>query len=312
MRKKLARVFDRPEFRHVLPSFWTVAHKYEMVPEESGSSLKSIAVRDPHLATTYIPFQDPNLLLSFTRLVSRGRPSEESILNWVHEYGLFRRAEKGEAQDGEDEDRESIDEVDQVPVSLETFVLEALQARSALHLYADLSGGGIDALRERIATLRSKYERMEPLSALDTYFVEEWGGEADNVGKADYRLFQLCATVELESLVTGKVKDVRPALWSDYALSPTSGRYRPMRSWECPDLISAMYLQLFLWMTEGLPMSRCAIPTCRTPFPATRRDKQVCSDSCRSNLRHYPHLQRSRRRKRPQTDTNPDTNPGDT
>jgi hypothetical protein len=73
--------------------------------------------------------------------------------------------------------------------------------------------------------------------------------------------------------------------------------YRPVQSWNCPDLLSAIYLQLYLWMTESLPMRRCVNPPCGTPFPLTRKDKQVCSRSCGSNLRHYPHLQQRPRRR---------------
>lgn len=159
---------------------------------------------------------------------------------------------------------------------------------------SSLSSGSIDDLRKRIGILRDKYERWELLSKLDTYFVETWAKEADKVGDPDSEGLGLMASVQLEATIMNKIYNVRPALYSDFGAHSSFGRYRPTPSWECPDLISAIYLQLYLWMTEGLPMRRCAIPTCRTPFPMKRSNKKVCSDSCRSNLRHYPELQRHR------------------
>jgi hypothetical protein len=292
--KKLERMFNRPEFRHVLPDFWLVASEYDIVPESPGSLLEKIVVKKVHPKEPYVPFQKPDLFLSFTRLVARGKPSNESILGWVSEYGLLRRLEDGD-QDKDDKDQgPAIRELNQAPEPVENFVGEALKARSTLNLYTDLGSGGIDDLRRRIGILRDKNERLELLSDLDTYFVESWGKEADKVGHTDSSGFGLMASVQLKATVMGKIEKVRPALYSDIGLYSPFDRYRPTPSWECPDLISAIYLQLYLWIIEGLPMRRCVIPTCGTPFPMTRRDKKVCCDTCRSNLRHYPELQRSR------------------
>jgi hypothetical protein len=53
---------------------------------------------------------------------------------------------------------------------------------------------------------------MVPLSDLDTYFVEQFGSEADSAGAAHGGTFQLYATIKLERLITDKLSGVRLAL----------------------------------------------------------------------------------------------------
>jgi len=68
---------------------------------------------------------------------------------------------------------------------------------------------------------------------------------------------------------------------------PLKSDYRIPRLWTCPDLLSAMYLQFYLLITDAEPMRRCQNPACGKPFPATRKNKRFCNDTCRSNARHY-------------------------
>jgi hypothetical protein len=56
-------------------------------------------------------------------------------------------------------------------------------------------------------------------------------------------------------------------------------------SWHCPDLISAIYLQLFLLATKNTPMRFCK--ACQTPLPAKPRHKRFCNSTCRSNARNH-------------------------
>jgi hypothetical protein len=107
------------------------------------------------------------------------------------------------------------------------------------------------------------------------------------VGKHDSYNLQFMATVQLEAFVKEKLGRVRLAFWSDYALGSWGDRYRPTQSWECSDLISAMYLQFYLLMTRSLEMRLCENPACGMPLPATRRNRKVCNSTCRSNVRHY-------------------------
>jgi hypothetical protein len=280
----------------VVSQFWLVASEYEIVPEFPGSPLEKIEVKKVDPKDTYVPFQESDLFASFARLARKGKPSNERILGWVSKYGLLREAQdEGQGKYKKNKDRGlAIRKLNQAPEPVEDFVGEALQVRSVLDLYTDLNSGTIDDLRGRIGVLRKKYSRGGLLSDLDTYFVESWGQEADRVGRFDSSSLGFMTSVKLEAIVMSNLENVRPSLYSDFGISSTFGSYKPTPTWECPDLISAIYLQLYLWIVEGLPMRRCAIPSCRTPFPMKRSDKQVCSDTCRSNLRHYPKLQRRR------------------
>ena len=50
------------------------------------------------------------------------------------------------------------------------------------------------------------------------------------MGETDGRSLQLWATLELENLVTDRLRNVRPALRNDYVASPPQDWYRPERS----------------------------------------------------------------------------------
>jgi hypothetical protein len=59
------------------------------------------------------------------------------------------------------------------------------------------------------------------------------------------------------------------------------------RSYSCRDLLSAIYLQFYLFITSDKPTHYCENPACGMPFLVTRKDKWRCNDTCRSNARHY-------------------------
>jgi hypothetical protein len=145
-----------------------------------------------------------------------------------------------------------------------------------------------------ITALRDDYLKLvRPLSELDKYFVDHWGEVSDDSSWTDGALL-FVAVRRLEGFVLSRVEDVRSGLWGELVPWAPSRAYKPVQSWRCPDLISAIYLQFCFWMTDALPMRRCLNPACEMLFPAARRDKRACSRSCRSNLRHYPHLQQRR------------------
>jgi hypothetical protein len=70
------------------------------------------------------------------------------------------------------------------------------------------------------------------------------------------------------------------SLWND-----PSSHYRLGFSWHCPDLISAIYLQLFLLGKKNTPMRFCK--ACQTPLPAKPKHKLFCNPTCRSNGRNH-------------------------
>ena len=82
----------------------------------------------------------------------------------------------------------------------------------------------------------------------------------------------------------GASEEVQRSLMMSLMKSPSS-RYRLRFSWHSPDLISAIYLQLFLLATKNTPMRFC--DACQTPLPAKPRHKRFCNPTCRSNGRNH-------------------------
>ncbi len=279
----MKRLLDRQEFGH--RPVWFVADEYDVESDK-------LVVKRVGECTPIWPLEDEDLFFSFARLWARGEPSGRSILNWVGKRGLLTLQDDDQPLVSADE------QLNQAPMAIEEFKAEALRARSALDVYADLyEGGGIGALKARIRALRNDYLRVgRPLSELDKYFVHRWGEVSDEPGWYDGTLL-LVAAMRLQGFVQSRVATVRLGFSGELIPWAPSRGYKPVQSWQCPDLLSAIYLQFYFWMTDALPMRRCVNPACEMPFPATRGDKRVCSRSCRSNLRHYPHLQQRRKRR---------------
>lgn len=62
--------------------------------------------------------------------------------------------------------------------------------------------------------------------------------------------------------------------------SLAASRYKMRGAWYCPDLLSAIYLQLYLLATRNTRMRFCE--ACHSPLPAKPKHKRFCNDSCRS------------------------------
>jgi hypothetical protein len=63
--------------------------------------------------------------------------------------------------------------------------------------------------------------------------------------------------------------------------------YRLQPSWSCSDLLGAIYLQFFLWVSGNKPVRICENERCRMPFPLTRQDKRYCSDACSAGALYH-------------------------
>ncbi len=82
----------------------------------------------------------------------------------------------------------------------------------------------------------------------------------------------------------GASREDQRALMMSLMTAPSS-HYRLGFSWHCPDLISAIYLQLFLLATKNTPMRFCE--ACQTALPAKPKHKRYCNATCRSNARNH-------------------------
>jgi hypothetical protein len=63
-------------------------------------------------------------------------------------------------------------------------------------------------------------------------------------------------------------------------------RYRPIISWSCVDLRSAIYLQFLLQVTNDRPMQTCANRPCGAPFSPTRSDQVYCTKNCKQQAKY--------------------------
>lgn len=267
------RYIDREDFG--LGRFvWAKAEEYDIDPDDTVVVTK---VDDTKL---YAPLEDPDLFFSFASLASRGRPSDKGILRWVSKYGLPK------VKDEDSPVLLSTGEPNQAPISIEELRSEALEAHSALNLYHDLYSRDINSFRKRIGELREDRKRLKQLSEIDEWLVKVWGHEANR--QAGDSNLPWMAEVKLGEFVTRKVKDIRLDLAGGGFWDPSDNGYRPKQSWRCPDLLSAIYLQFYLLITNSLPVRRCENPSCRMPIQITKRNRRFCNATCRSNKRHYP------------------------
>jgi hypothetical protein len=247
------------------------------------------------------PLSDPGLFLSFARLGAHGEPSERSIQRWVSEHGLLRGKDNlsdswpgewpkvGFTQEEWDQFIES--RITEDAMSVEEFRTEVRFANQLLNLYADIRAQNLPALRGRF-TAPPVYPRFARKTVIDRYLENAWNsplGGKDKVALAQKGIQSLPeyygeAVDLLISSVSYAVQNVRLSLTEGNLIErpPTLSRILT-----CPDLLSAMYLQFYLLVTNHKPMRRCENPACRLPFLLTRKDKYYCNASCRSNARHY-------------------------
>ncbi len=256
---------------------WYVAEEYAINHDE-------IVVVEWGDAVPYLPLHDPNLFSSFSRLGSSPNPSERTILNWVRKYGLFRRKLNSQRP-------YNWSEAEQQSVTVEDFVKEIREARSASLLHYELNRGTPESLKRYLRLLHDA-SRERPLVPLEEKLVSTWGDTMDNPGfdpRRDPNHF-LLTQIGFKGFVERKLSEVKLALLlreehSNLYMSDATPAYTPLQSWSCPDLISAIYLHFYLMVTGAVPMELCANKNCRTPFPVTRSNKKVCSAGCRSSTR---------------------------
>jgi hypothetical protein len=277
---------------------WPQATRYKVVAGwidlEPGSNLR----RFPPPA----PFADPDLALSFARLGARGEPSPHGIEKWVSRYGLLFRRDKKSPSDRILEDGS----VNQKPMQVHEFTREVFRFRDLLRLYTQIREGNVTAVRQRSIEPQSAVDRElaayvrpalsedSPFSErLDRFLVALYSLSLDRVMALADRFLadQLSASLDGVRLRTisgfqiphGASREDQQSRMMSLIRDPQS-QYRLGFSWHCPDLISAIYLQLFLLATKNTPMRFCK--ACQTPFTAKPKHKRFCNPTCRSNGRN--------------------------
>ncbi len=88
----------------------------------------------------------------------------------------------------------------------------------------------------------------------------------------------------LEEFGTRPIGSVDPQELAEARRPPA--RYRPIISWSCVDLRSAIYLQFLLQVTNDRPMQTCANRVCGAPFTPTRSDQVYCTKTCKQQAKY--------------------------
>jgi hypothetical protein len=303
--RKFDLKIDKRDVAHLLKGF-SEPNFISLLPVAKGYKILSgvIYADDPEFEPLkYLDaFGDWDLFFSFARLGARGEPSESSILRWVSEHGLLRRENGMHGQ-------LSLKEVEQAPITVANFRAEVLCAFQLLTLYTDIQAENVGALEASIygtdgTRHPSSYWPHTPSTTLEDFFAshrevfgrgregmrlkDEIIGFEESEGSNVKHWDVWAALRALQHVVENRIASVRLSFDEGYLSSPPLGSdYRIPRSWKCPDLLSALYLQFYLLITDSEPMRRCQNPACGMPFPATRKNRRFCNATCRSNARNY-------------------------
>lgn len=263
---------------------WPLHAEYRISPD-------SMIEGEGYGGRSYEPLEDPDLFPSFARLGAHGQPAEESILRWVKEHGLL----QGYLRKG----------VSQRAMTVDEFREEVRCAREVAALYIDIQEKNSKAIWARFVGDGEYQESWKHNNPVDKDFAEWHQSEhfesfRRSLEPPEHPDHLKSGAVAFERILKELIGEVTLQPLSDDFLVDDEGTmhlhswephepYRPILSWDCPDLRSAIYLQFALMVTGGKPWRRCANPHCRSPFPAKPSNKVFCKRGCRSTGRNYPH-----------------------
>jgi hypothetical protein len=194
-------------------------------------------------------------------------------------------------------------------VALRDFRTEVRTAYQLVTLYRDIRARHAEAVISRYVEPPDLWPHADP-SPVDQHLsvrleaaCKKYRVGRNQAGKR--RLADLAATsgVNVEAMclhdgldvlihcVNRRLWNVRPWVeWNFWDAPPGVSASLGLERWFiCPDLLTAMYLEVYLLVTDKKPMRICANPNCRMPFPAVPKHKKFCRGGCRSTGRNHPH-----------------------
>lgn len=235
---------------------------------------------------TYYPFEDtPDLFLKFARLYKPGKGSSvDTILDWVHAYGLLGYGE-GSYFGGPEE-------------TIENYWGSIYWAAGILAMYEAALNGDEEAAKDVVL---GEFLWVGPLSYLrkklsEQEFVEDLAESVERLWGGSYLAYALDTALHL---VMFNVQEAcRPTLYLPEGNSDPS---QVSASWGFKGLYAAMYLQMYWLMEAGGNVTACkycgriiSLASPQSGARKTRQDKKFCNDACR--LRHYYHTKTKLRR----------------
>ncbi|MGI8539012.1 MAG: hypothetical protein ACR2N0_04425 [Rubrobacteraceae bacterium] len=285
---------------------WSVAPGY-FGGKKKGEKVEPVH-KEGSQCHVYHPLEVPDLFLEFARLGVKREPSKEKMLSWISKHGLLRRVEKKwPLWERPAKDAELIE--NQEPITLEDFREHAERARGLLDLYSEIQRGDVQRILNRVE---------EPHTSIDTCLWEQtgrnseaWDFEKPLSKDEKDEIISVAASVladEVNESITGVNLVANPASQSSTAeyrarrlrarmagevfdeernIPPYDPLHRFKQGWSCPDLLSAIYFQFYLMITNNDPLRKCENPRCNIPFPPTRKDNRFCSPSCKSTMSYH-------------------------
>jgi hypothetical protein len=223
------------------------------------------------------PLEDEDFFLSFARLGARGDPSDYQIKKWVAKYAL---PKEGDANPGHVQHGPGVSKLEQWhdSMSVAEFHQQVRHARELLILYAEISRREVNRLKIRASRQQSALDQeiRRAFRHLDYHQLKQLVEEGvAKEGKAEIGV-SFPVLVNNVSVHVSQVK-LRPVVFLD-SMS---------QSYECPNLLSALYFQFYLFIRNNMAMRYCDHPNCRTPIPVSRSDRFFCNKTCRSGARNY-------------------------
>lgn len=226
-----------------------------------GITQVEIRVKESRIFAPRVLEEHPDMFLSFARLGGNVEPREDSIRRWIWKYGLPRSSGVRQGRFGKER-----------YMFLEDFKEEARAAHRLLKLYAEIRGQDTAAINARAENPQTSLDE-----ALKAAFSSLKHRTLLSVGAYDIDEVTLFTSLGvLTKAVNEKSERLQRPL---KALSASM----VIETWYCPDLLTAMYLQLRLLIEDRRPMRYCNF--CGAPFPY-RGNKFYCNSTCRSRARH--------------------------
>jgi hypothetical protein len=266
-------------------SLWAVADSYDI----TGGVIQPASTNEPRF---YSPLANADLFRSFAYLGARGAPSERSVLGWVSKHGLLTRKDSKNLYPWLEADGKLV--TNQASMDLDDFGREVEGAYQLLSIVVNIREAKTEAVRAAFdralkgtgAYITTLDENLMAMDRIRQAIASTPQQGASWVSDPDHLTIFL-ATRALMGTVQTKISGVQLG-FGDQALAGADLKGSdliPTKGWTCPDLLSAIYLQLYLWLTDNRALRRCRF--CGRPFPVTRSDKVYCSKNHVVQARHY-------------------------
>jgi hypothetical protein len=274
------------------PYIWAVANGYEVVDGQIKISKVGAHTRYDPLGGS---LESSKLFNSFIKLRgSERRPSsdrglQKRILEWVHKYGLLKRQEtyetpalflREETNQKDEWDRGKEPFVNQAPVSLEEFKEHVREARSAADLYLYFYRKDVAGLARWRDTLDEAERKDGDLDEVERCVLLQLTPLGNTLSDNSIAMLAIWFDVFLSK----KLSDVEVSMSTSWYFIKGE-KYAPRRKYSYHDLISAIWLQFYLAITQGNEPRICRNSNCQAPFFPERADHVTCSDGCRSSSR---------------------------